>query len=361
MDDSAKWKLKDEISFLYDGYKLIYERRKSYENEVVSEESGKNYYWVGETLLAFTGHSALPTMYYVLTDANKNVCALVSESAEVVAKYDYTPFGKLITRCLTSNARSLKNSVFFSSEYYDEETGLVYYNWRYYNPELGRWISQDPIGERGGLNLYGMVNNNPVGNWDHLGTISSSEITEIKFEEGFRACVYKDTKGKSTIGYGTNMDRVGARKDFKKNGLDYTKLLNKTLKITKKQALKMLKYDLAIVEPRIRKAINGSYKNCWNSLTTEAKDILIHMSYQMGANGVAGFTNMIKALCNDPMKVKIFVVVSIKPLVLKDTGKVGVTYTPDYKKAKIEMLDSKWARSDSPNRAQRLADRMGKQ
>ena len=148
---------------------MIYERKKSYENEIVSGESGKNYYWCGETFLAFTVRSALPTMYYVLTDANKNVCALVSESGEVVAKYDYTPFGKLLTRCLTPNVRSLKNSFLFSSEYHDEETGLVYYNYRYYNPELGRWMSCDPIGERGGLNLYGMVNNNPVGKWDYLG------------------------------------------------------------------------------------------------------------------------------------------------------------------------------------------------
>ena len=30
-------------------------------------------------------------------------------------------------------------------------------NYRYYSPELGRWINRDPIGERGGANLYGMV------------------------------------------------------------------------------------------------------------------------------------------------------------------------------------------------------------
>ena len=35
----------------------------------------------------------------------------------------------------------------FSSEYHDSETNLVYYNYRYYSPELGRWLSRDPIGE----------------------------------------------------------------------------------------------------------------------------------------------------------------------------------------------------------------------
>jgi len=57
----------------------------------------------------------------------------------------------------------------FSSEYHDSETNLVYYNYRYYSPELGRWLSRDPIGERGGYNLYGMVGNNSINWWDYLG------------------------------------------------------------------------------------------------------------------------------------------------------------------------------------------------
>jgi len=57
----------------------------------------------------------------------------------------------------------------FSSEYHDSETGLVYYNYRYYSPELGRWLNRDPIGESGGVNLYGMVGNDVINNWDFLG------------------------------------------------------------------------------------------------------------------------------------------------------------------------------------------------
>ncbi|WP_446011594.1 RHS repeat-associated core domain-containing protein, partial [Candidatus Electrothrix sp.] len=41
-------------------------------------------------------------------------------------------------------------------------TGLYYYGYRYYSPELGRWMSRDPIGEDGGLNLYGFVGNSPL-------------------------------------------------------------------------------------------------------------------------------------------------------------------------------------------------------
>ena len=51
---------------------------------------------------------------------------------------------------------------------------LVYYNHRYYSPELGRWLSRDPIGERGGFNLYAMVGNNAVNLWDLWGLCAST-------------------------------------------------------------------------------------------------------------------------------------------------------------------------------------------
>jgi hypothetical protein len=43
------------------------------------------------------------------------------------------------------------------------------YGYRYYDPATGRWPSRDPIGERGGLNLYGFVGNDGVNQWDLLG------------------------------------------------------------------------------------------------------------------------------------------------------------------------------------------------
>jgi RHS repeat-associated protein len=57
----------------------------------------------------------------------------------------------------------------FSSEFHDDETGLVYYNYRYYSPELGRWTKRDPIGEKGELNLFAITHNNLIYGWDYLG------------------------------------------------------------------------------------------------------------------------------------------------------------------------------------------------
>ena len=49
------------------------------------------------------------------------------------------------------------------------QSGLIYYGFRYYSPSLGRFLNRDPLGELGGSNLYGFVENDPVNGWDYLG------------------------------------------------------------------------------------------------------------------------------------------------------------------------------------------------
>ena len=56
-----------------------------------------------------------------------------------------------------------------STKYQDDETDLIYYGYLYYNPSTGRWPNRDPIGERGGMNLYGFVGNSPLNRVDRLG------------------------------------------------------------------------------------------------------------------------------------------------------------------------------------------------
>ncbi len=110
--------------------------------------------------------------YVPLMDGNGNVMGLQglggAKDGQTVARYDYDAFGNRIT----NTAPELGEDVCpfgFSTKLTDGETGLVYYGYRYYAPEVGRWVSRDPIGERGGLNLYGMCFNDPVNWYDYLG------------------------------------------------------------------------------------------------------------------------------------------------------------------------------------------------
>ncbi len=52
-------------------------------------------------------------------------------------------------------------------------SGVFFYKYRHYSPELGRWPSRDPIEEKGGINLYAFVGNEPIGRWDYLGNLGS--------------------------------------------------------------------------------------------------------------------------------------------------------------------------------------------
>jgi RHS repeat-associated protein len=91
--------------------------------------------------------------------------ATTSPAADVT-HYEYGPFGELIR---ATGPMAKLNPFRFSTKYQDDETDLLYYGYRYYNPSTGRWLSRDPIGERGGRNLYAFVNNQPTVSCDKLG------------------------------------------------------------------------------------------------------------------------------------------------------------------------------------------------
>ncbi len=100
-------------------------------------------------------------------DGNGNIIAW-SKDGNLVQKNDYDAFGNTLTT-YSAGADLAENPFGFSTKYEDVETGLLYYGYRYYDPVTGRWPSKDPIGERGGMNLYGMVGNDAVNRVDLLG------------------------------------------------------------------------------------------------------------------------------------------------------------------------------------------------
>jgi RHS repeat-associated protein len=116
---------------------------------------------------------------YATYDANGNVSEyLNSATGATAAHYEYDGFGNLTA--VTGSANAFPHR--FSTKYTDDESGLVYYGYRYYSPELGRWVNRDPIGEEGGCNLFSAKFNNPVNNLDYLGfavSVGSIDLDSI--------------------------------------------------------------------------------------------------------------------------------------------------------------------------------------
>ncbi len=93
---------------------------------------------------------------------------LVGVNGAVVWSAHYTAFGEADVQVET-----IVNNLRFPGQYYDEETGLHYNFQRYYEPRSGRYMSADPIGLQGGINLFAYALNHPgneidpVGLWVH--------------------------------------------------------------------------------------------------------------------------------------------------------------------------------------------------
>jgi RHS repeat-associated protein len=98
--------------------------------------------------------------YFYSYDGNGNVVALVNAATgAIAANYEYGPFGELIR---ATGPMAKVNPFLFSTKFYDWESGMHYYGYRYYNPSTGRWLSRDPIEENGGMNLYGFSGNDAI-------------------------------------------------------------------------------------------------------------------------------------------------------------------------------------------------------
>jgi len=154
--------------FIYDGWNLLAELDSS--NNVV-----RSYVWgtdLSGTMQGAGGVGGLlfvkesdSTPHFAAYDGNGNVAGLVKGTDGTrTATYEYDPFGQPLR---ATGPMALANPMRFSTKFTDNETGLLYYGYRYYSPSLGGWLKRDPIGELGGLNEYGFVASSPL-NWVDL-------------------------------------------------------------------------------------------------------------------------------------------------------------------------------------------------
>ena len=107
--------------------------------------------------------------YYPLTDVQGTVWGYVDSQNNVVARWRYDAWGNVVDEFVSVPAfASLRYR--FQCREWSAATGLVNFRMRWYDPETGRWLTKDPIGLNGGLNLYAFCKCNPVDFYDSNGT-----------------------------------------------------------------------------------------------------------------------------------------------------------------------------------------------
>ncbi|MFJ3485590.1 RHS repeat-associated core domain-containing protein [Pseudomonas sp. NPDC090202] len=89
-------------------------------------------------------------LYYFHTDQIGTPLEMTDVDGQIVWQATYKAWGEVETL----NVSDIEQNLRFQGQYFDEETGLHYNTFRYYDPEVGRFITQDPIGLDGGTNLY---------------------------------------------------------------------------------------------------------------------------------------------------------------------------------------------------------------
>jgi RHS repeat-associated protein len=152
-------------NYLYDGFQLVQEIDQS-----------------GNSLSRYTQDRAIDeplaqlsagaTSYYERDGVN-TISSLSNSGAGVANTYTYDSFGKLI-----ASSGTVTNPFQYTGREFDSETGIYNYLARYYDPSIGRFLSEDPIQFQGGVDFYAYVSNNPINYADPSG-LKRTCITKI--------------------------------------------------------------------------------------------------------------------------------------------------------------------------------------
>jgi len=166
---AGNWNLQSETRYVYDGNLVIHERDGN-NSPLLSYTRGNDFSGtlggaggIGG-LLARTDHRLLlagnvNAHAYYHCDGNGNITCLLNTNQIPVARYEYDPYGRILSQ---SGPLAEANVYRFSSKEFEIGSGLVYYGYRFFVPEIQRWLNCDPIEELRGRNPYQALANNPV-------------------------------------------------------------------------------------------------------------------------------------------------------------------------------------------------------
>ncbi len=177
------WDLRERRDFVYDDWNLVHETAMTVDANAATNVSEIQYFWGVDLSGSLQGAGGVGGLlaesrngqfYFPVYDNNGNVVKYVDETGSVVAAYVYDDFGRVIEKIgpMADGFRFL-----FSTKSYEPETGLYYYGYRFYSPELKMWLTRDPLKEDGSLNLYSFCENDGISRMDYVGLISFEYIS----------------------------------------------------------------------------------------------------------------------------------------------------------------------------------------
>jgi RHS repeat-associated protein len=182
-----------DIEYRYDALGRRIVREQSGDKEVLlwwgNTEQSEHKHQAGQTtiqndLQANPSESALNTIFARALEGSKfeiqyfhknyldHVMAVSADNGNLIEHYRYTAFGEPEIYAPNGNrlaTTAIDNDILWNVRRYDPGNGLYMYLYRDYDAASGRWPSRDPIGEEGGINLYGFCYNDSYGWYDYLG------------------------------------------------------------------------------------------------------------------------------------------------------------------------------------------------
>ncbi len=146
------------IDYVYDGWDIIQEVQGSAKTNYVRTLN------LDEPLTRIESDG---TVRHYVRDALGSTIALTDDTGVTTTTYTYDAFGN------TTASGEASDNPFQYTGRENDGTGLYYYRARYYSPEMHRFINEDPIRLRGGINYYRYVHNNPINKSDPYGLCPS--------------------------------------------------------------------------------------------------------------------------------------------------------------------------------------------
>lgn len=171
------WYQNGQTRYVYDGRQVVQERSSgntptvSYVRGLDLSGTLEGAGGIGGLLARSSGYQSASgtwnshALYHA--DGGGNITYLIpSTYTNTPTKYVYDAYGRTVS---ATGPLASANVYRFSSKELHAPSGLYYYGYRFYDPLTQRWINRDPLGEAGGMNLYGFVHNGPLDRVDPFG------------------------------------------------------------------------------------------------------------------------------------------------------------------------------------------------